>query len=256
MTAGAALGAICTALLQNLASGPAGSPATVSGAMVMGEAPAPDGAAAGGEPADGLTPDRLARHAEASERVPAGGAEAAMPGRAVLDRDPRLADAALASTAALAPTAVGAAADARAEAALDLSRRERRELQRRLALAEHDPRFVDGIFGPATRAAIAGWQTAAGLPPTGYLDAGAVALLERQTDDRYRAWKAEQDADRRRQRTQVAAATSPVPPVTPASAGKCHRGWKREIAYGQNVLCDLRGLRENVGQLFRVSQRS
>ncbi len=144
-----------------------------------------------------------------------------------------------------------------AEAALDLSPMQRRELQRRLALAEHDPQLVDGIFGRATRAAIAGWQRAAGLPPTGYLDGQAMTLLEWQTEDRFRDWQtAEQERDRRRQRAQTAALTSPVPPATPAEAGKCQRLWSGEIAYGQNVRCDIRGLRENVAQFFQVSERS
>ena len=33
----------------------------------------------------------------------------------------------------------------------------------------HDPRGVDGIFGPGTRAALSAWQTAEGLEATGYL---------------------------------------------------------------------------------------
>ena len=146
------------------------------------------------------------------------------------------------------------ASAARAEAAHDLSRRDRRELQRRLTPAEHDPRLVDGIFGPATRAAIAGWQGAKGLPPTGYFDERALALLEQQTEDRFRAWQTAENK-RNRRRTQTAGLASPVPEAAPAGA-RCQRTWSGEIAYGQTVLCDFRGLRENVAQLFRASERS
>lgn len=46
------------------------------------------------------------------------------------------------------------------EAALDLTRAQRREVQIRLALLGFDPRGIDGLFGPDTRAAIAQWQRA------------------------------------------------------------------------------------------------
>lgn len=57
-----------------------------------------------------------------------------------------------------------------------LSRGEKEELQRLLAERGHDPGKVDGTVGPATRAAIRGFQQKAGLPPDGYAD---FALLER-----------------------------------------------------------------------------
>lgn len=56
------------------------------------------------------------------------------------------------------------------EAALALSRDQRREIQRNLSLLGHDPRGIDGIFGPATRTAIGGWQRANGYQPTTFLD--------------------------------------------------------------------------------------
>ena len=72
--------------------------------------------------------------------------------------------------------AVGA--DPRAvEAALGLDRPARRLVQQGLARAGYSPGPADGVFGPATRAAIRGWQTSRGATTTGYLDAaGATAL--------------------------------------------------------------------------------
>jgi len=46
----------------------------------------------------------------------------------------------------------------RAEQALDLNRNTRREVQRDLSILGFDPRGIDGIFGPGTRAAISAWQ--------------------------------------------------------------------------------------------------
>ena len=71
-----------------------------------------------------------------------------------------------------------AGADPRAvEAGLGLDRPARRLVQQGLAQAGFSPGPADGVFGPATRAALRGWQTSRGATATGYLDAaGAVAL--------------------------------------------------------------------------------
>ena len=63
------------------------------------------------------------------------------------------------------------------EAALDLDRAVRRRIQQRLASAGFSPGPADGVFGPATRAAIWGWQTALGTAVTGYLDAAGAEVL-------------------------------------------------------------------------------
>jgi uncharacterized caspase-like protein/peptidoglycan hydrolase-like protein with peptidoglycan-binding domain len=81
-----------------------------------------------------------------------------------------------------------------AEAALGLDGAKRREVQARLMLAGHDPRGVDGVFGPGTRAALAAWQAAAGLEATGYLGAAALDLLTRRTETDYAAWVEQQRA--------------------------------------------------------------
>jgi hypothetical protein len=62
------------------------------------------------------------------------------------------------------------------EKALGLKRAARVGVQRRLALAGFNPKGIDGIFGPRTRAAIAGFQTAWGFPATGYLEPSVYAV--------------------------------------------------------------------------------
>ena len=59
----------------------------------------------------------------------------------------------------------------------DLNRGQRRAIQRALATAGCDPGAVDGVFGPATRDAIACWQEGLGEEQTGRLEQRHVALL-------------------------------------------------------------------------------
>jgi peptidoglycan hydrolase-like protein with peptidoglycan-binding domain len=54
---------------------------------------------------------------------------------------------------------------------------DRKELQRRLTAAGFDTGGSDGVIGPDTRAAIAGYQTRAGLPVTGEPSLGLLAAL-------------------------------------------------------------------------------
>ena len=63
------------------------------------------------------------------------------------------------------------------EAALVLDREAQRVIQRGLRAQGFDPGPLDGVIGPRTRAAIQSWQTAQGLPPTGYLDESAARAL-------------------------------------------------------------------------------
>jgi len=64
----------------------------------------------------------------------------------------------------------------RSEAALDAE--ERRQIQRALAWFGHYRAGIDGAFGGGTRAAMAAWQQAQGLEPTGVLTTGQRARLE------------------------------------------------------------------------------
>jgi hypothetical protein len=67
------------------------------------------------------------------------------------------------------------------EAVLGLGRAQRREIQESLSLLGHDPRGIDGVFGPGTRTAIRLWQRAEGLPETGYLTGEQAARLQIQS---------------------------------------------------------------------------
>ncbi|MGH1464564.1 MAG: peptidoglycan-binding domain-containing protein [Cognatishimia sp.] len=56
-----------------------------------------------------------------------------------------------------------------AEQALGLNRSQRRNIQKDLNTLGYNTRGVDGVFGPATRRALAAWQADKGYEPHGYL---------------------------------------------------------------------------------------
>lgn len=68
----------------------------------------------------------------------------------------------------------------RIEAALGLTRDERRAIQRDLTLLGYDPRGIDGVFGSGTRAAIRAWQGANRFSPTGFVTRDQVFELAQQ----------------------------------------------------------------------------
>ena len=70
------------------------------------------------------------------------------------------------------------------EAALGLTRNQRRDIQRDLEVLSYYTLTIDGLFGPGSRAAIRGWQQANGLQVTGYLDAAQIQRLSDQGDVR------------------------------------------------------------------------
>lgn len=80
---------------------------------------------------------------------------------------------------------------AQQEAALQLDVSERRRVQRALAILGHDPRGIDGVFGPGTRAAIRSWQAAEGLAQDGYLDSRQLERLLATADARAAALEQE-----------------------------------------------------------------
>lgn len=102
------------------------------------------------------------------QAVEAVGSEAAY--RAYLDKHPG------GSFAALAQERLAALETARTdrarqdEAALGLTRAERRAVQRDLTLLGFDTNGIDGLFGRGTRSAIREWQGSVDLEPDGYLN--------------------------------------------------------------------------------------
>lgn len=83
------------------------------------------------------------------------------------------------------------------EAALALTREARRDVQRDLSLLGFDPRGVDGVFGPGSRAAIRAHQRSLGLPETGFISAEQLSTLRR--DAAVRAAELEREAQERRE---------------------------------------------------------
>ena len=92
-------------------------------------------------------------------------------------------------TARVDPTAL---ATEEIEAALDLSRSERREIQNRLRLVEYDPGGADGVFGPNTRTAISTWQEARGFPVSGYFNDVQLGALRDESQVAYEAFQQNQ----------------------------------------------------------------
>ena len=65
------------------------------------------------------------------------------------------------------------------EAGLGLDSARKRAIQQGLVVAGFDPGTADGLFGPATRAALRAWQASRGIAATGYLDAQQATILVR-----------------------------------------------------------------------------
>lgn len=83
------------------------------------------------------------------------------------------------------------------EAALGLSRAQRRGIQADLTELGFDTNGVDGIFGRGTRGAIRTWQANEGLTSTGFLNADQVARLSESANAK-RAARARAEEERRR----------------------------------------------------------
>ncbi len=85
----------------------------------------------------------------------------------------------------------GEVASAETEAALKLTAKDRRELQRRLSLAGFKPGKTSPNFGPSQRNAIKQWQTTRALPATGFLAPMQLRALRAQTEPAYQRALAE-----------------------------------------------------------------
>lgn len=138
------------------------------------------------------------------------------------------------------------------EEALALDKAARRSIQRRLTMSGFEPGPADGVFGPATRKAITGYQQRWGYPETGYLDAAVLASLVQRTEKEYAAWAERQTASRRRvARLQpghghVDSAPTPARREMPVAPGDCRRSADGRVLGRQSIGCDLRGLGEGL----------
>lgn len=84
------------------------------------------------------------------------------------------------------------AAQARAaEEALALTRDQRRQIQRDLTLLDFNPRGIDGVFGPGTRAAITAWQRANGAEANAFLTRDQITRISAQAARRAAELEAE-----------------------------------------------------------------
>jgi peptidoglycan hydrolase-like protein with peptidoglycan-binding domain len=83
-----------------------------------------------------------------------------------------------------------------AEDALNLSRNERRAIQRNLTLLDFNTRGVDGIFGPGSRGAIRNWQQNNGFPQTSYLTTEQINRIDAQASRRAAEIAAEEEQAR------------------------------------------------------------
>ena len=83
------------------------------------------------------------------------------------------------------------------EDGLNLTRNQRRAIQRNLTLLEYNTRGVDGIFGPGSRGAIRNWQQDNGFAQTSFLSTEQINRIDAQA--RRRAAEAEAEAERARE---------------------------------------------------------
>ncbi len=83
-----------------------------------------------------------------------------------------------------------------AEDGLNLTRNERRAIQRNLTLLEFSTRGVDGIFGPGSRGAIRNWQQDNGFAQTSYLTTEQINRIDAQASRRAAEIEAEEERAR------------------------------------------------------------
>jgi len=131
-----------------------------------------------------------------------------------------------------AAAALGRKAAEAAEAALRLGPVDRQRIQLALTTQGFDTRGTDGVLGPHSREMIAAWQTARGLPVTGFVDAAQRQRLISDSAAAVAKFDAEQkkaadEEARRREQARpdpTTAAASPSRPVpdtgSPAFAGR------------------------------------
>lgn len=134
------------------------------------------------------------------------------------------------------------------EAALRLDRAKRLAVQRRLALMGYDPRGIDGVLGPQSRAAILAWQRNFGFVETGYLDEAVIASIEERSVEVWAEWRAAEA--RRTRHAALRPAAAPDSSEPPAEREECVRGDDGRILESQSFGCDLKGVKEGFQRLF------
>ena len=82
------------------------------------------------------------------------------------------------------------------ENGLNLTRNERRAIQRNLTLLDFNTRGVDGIFGPGTRGAIRNWQQNNGFAQTSFLTTEQINRIDAQARRRTAEIEAEEERAR------------------------------------------------------------
>lgn len=129
-----------------------------------------------------------------------------------------------------APTITAASGEpvtAAAEKEMELTRTERREIQRRLVLLDYHTRGVDGVFGAGSRAAITQWQQDNDQPASGYLDFNQLVLLREMTQEKYLEWEAR--------------------PKRYTDSNGCLREPNGKIVQGRSFKCDLSAAGQSMG---------
>ena len=154
------------------------------------------------------------------------------------------------------PQGVVRADEASIEQDLDLNKRDKFNAQLRLALVGHDPKGIDGVFGPGTRTAIAELQEKESLPVTGYLDTNTLALLKDKSQPALLRWRANRRARKARLKAERIAEMAPdqVGKLPAARrAGNCTRNRSGEIVENQSFDCDFNILKESLNSLLDSS---
>ena len=128
-------------------------------------------------------------------------------------------------------TAVGTTAGEPATLAdedeLELTRTDRREIQRRLVLLDYNTRGIDGVFGNGSRTAIRQWQRDNDQPSSGYIDLNQLVLLREVSQEEYAVWEAR--------------------PKRYTDRNGCLREPNGKIIQGRSFKCDLNAAGQSMG---------
>ncbi len=110
---------------------------------------------------------------------------------------------------------------------LELTRTDRREIQRRLVLLDYNTRGVDGVFGNGSRTAIREWQYDNDQPNSGFIDLNQLVLLREMSQEKYEVWNAR--------------------PKRYTGRNGCLREPNGTIIQGRSFKCDLSAASQSMG---------